>query len=341
MKKRYIAAIVALIGGFSIAPAQTWTPVTPTGVLYTAPSTTKIGIGTSAPTSLFHITNGDLKIGLNAGAFSTSNRLLFGDGDFIQIGELFQDDRLALQAKQFTFWPYPGYSGGIGIGIKDLGDEKLNVNGKTIIGGDLLAKSSLSVTGAALMNSSLVVKGTAITNQISSDDALINKNLIVNGAASINNAILLGTLMFGGTSKSIINSDGTICIGCTDSKGYKLGVNGSVAAKSVDVRVDLWSDYVFDKDFKLKSLDEVEKHIAQYKHLPDVPSEADMKANGLNVAKMDAVLLQKIEENTLYIIDLQKQNNLAKQQLSALEQQNEMLKEQIAILKQLVQASSK
>jgi hypothetical protein len=76
------------------------------------PTTTKVGIGVSSPERFLHIANGDLKIGLNAGAYPSSNRLLFGDGEYIQIGEMLNDDQLAFKAKNFVFLPSStGYNG--------------------------------------------------------------------------------------------------------------------------------------------------------------------------------------------------------------------------------------
>jgi len=74
-------------------------------------------------------------------------------------------------------------------------------------------------------------------------------------------------------------------------------------AQEIEVVADVWSDFVFSESYKLKPLSEVEDFILQNKHLPDVPSEKEIKKNGLNLGEMDAILLQKIEELTLYIIE--------------------------------------
>jgi len=67
-----------------------------------------------------------------------------------------------------------------------------------------------------------------------------------------------------------------------------------------------WSDFVFDSNYKLRSLKQVEEFYKANKHLPDVPSEKEVKRNGINAAEMDATLLQKIEELTLYVVELNK-----------------------------------
>lgn len=73
------------------------------------------------------------------------------------------------------------------------------------------------------------------------------------------------------------------------------------------------SDYVFEKEYELKPLSEVEKFVKENKHLPEIPSAQEFKGNGYKVGEMDDMLLRKIEELTLYIIDLQKQIEELKQ----------------------------
>ncbi|MEA3495224.1 MAG: hypothetical protein U9R42_04230 [Bacteroidota bacterium] len=96
----------------------------------------------------------------------------------------------------------------------------------------------------------------------------------------------------------------------------KLMVNGVIASQKIVVRDQTnWSDFVFDKDYKLPSLFDVEKFISLNKHLPGVPSASEVKENGLDLGEMDAVLLKKIEELTLYLIELKKENKEIKKQL--------------------------
>lgn len=88
-----------------------------------------------------------------------------------------------------------------------------------------------------------------------------------------------------------------------------LSVYGKVLATSVYVNTDpaVWSDYVFNEDYKLPALYEVEKYYKQHKHLPDVPSAEEIGKNGNNLGETDAVLLKKIEELTLYVVELRKE----------------------------------
>ena len=89
-----------------------------------------------------------------------------------------------------------------------------------------------------------------------------------------------------------------------------IGNNGLLCAKEVRVQLtgaECWPDFVFGKYYKLLPLKDVEQFITENQHLPNVPSSAEVESNGVELGKMNAILLQKVEELTLYILDLQKQ----------------------------------
>lgn len=86
---------------------------------------------------------------------------------------------------------------------------------------------------------------------------------------------------------------------------YKLSVEGKIRAHAIKVYTD-WADYVFEDTYKLPSLEEVEKHIKENGHLKDIPSATEVENNGIELGEMNKLLLQKIEELTLYIIELKK-----------------------------------
>lgn len=83
--------------------------------------------------------------------------------------------------------------------------------------------------------------------------------------------------------------------------------NGKIFAKEVEVKTNVWADYVFKKNYTLQSLEEVEKHIKEKGHLPNIPAESEMLEKGINVAEINVKLLEKIEELTLYLIEQNKQ----------------------------------
>ncbi len=116
-----------------------------------------------------------------------------------------------------------------------------------------------------------------------------------------------------------INENGLIGIGTT-SPDEKLTVNGTIHAK--EVLIDLngpLADYVFEPEFDLMSLDEVESYIESNKHLPNLPSAQEVKEKGLSMGEMQNKLLQKIEELTLYVIKQQKIISQQNQRLERLE----------------------
>ncbi|MDQ0066159.1 hypothetical protein [Chryseobacterium lathyri] len=84
-------------------------------------------------------------------------------------------------------------------------------------------------------------------------------------------------------------------------------LQGKFEAKEVKVTLTPTADFVFDEDYKLPELDEVEKHIKEKKHLPEIASAAQMEKEGVNIGEFQIKLLQKIEELTLYTIEQNKQ----------------------------------
>ena len=108
------------------------------------------------------------------------------------------------------------------------------------------------------------------------------------------------------TNQGDLFSLGNVGIGTSDTKGYKLAVNGKIRTQEIKVEAANWPDYVFAEDYQLPSLQETERHIKDKGHLPGIPSAKEVDANGINLGEMNAKLLQKIEELTLYIIDLEK-----------------------------------
>jgi hypothetical protein len=93
----------------------------------------------------------------------------------------------------------------------------------------------------------------------------------------------------------------------SDAIPTALNVYGIVNAREVKVSLDNWSDYVFEPGYNLRKLSDVEDFILIHGHLPDIPSASTVIENGVNLGEMDAMLLKKIEELTLYVIELQRQ----------------------------------
>ncbi|URC11273.1 hypothetical protein [Flavobacterium sp. B183] len=123
------------------------------------------------------------------------------------------------------------------------------------------------------------------------------------------------------TSGSFQNTNASfmanVGIGITDPKN-RLDVNGIIHSKEVKIDLTGWSDFVFKKDYDLPTLEEVEKHITEKGHLENIPSEEEVLKNGINVGEMNAKLLQKIEEMTLYMIEQNKKINTQSKEIESL-----------------------
>lgn len=233
--------------------------------------------------------------------------------------------------------------GNVGIGIIDPGAYKLNVAG-AFKAQDVSMDGNLLMTGAISSfkgSGKLAVraKGTAV------DGAYIDlyesshsfayapdtKGSLVLGASN-NGSIYFETRGANSSGKRmIIDGEGDVNIVKSldvngqitaggrvsngrflqfeNSNGMQMTVdgNGKITCREIEVTNMNWADFVFADDYSLKSLDEVEAFIDANNHLPDVPSEKEVLANGTNLADMDAILLQKIEELTLYTIQLKKE----------------------------------
>ncbi|HEU4555606.1 MAG TPA: hypothetical protein VFS25_22360 [Chitinophaga sp.] len=120
------------------------------------------------------------------------------------------------------------------------------------------------------------------------------------------------------TPRLAITVDGNVGIGTTAPQA-KLAVNGDVFAKKIKVTQTGWPDYVFSPDYKMRTLPELERYIKENQHLPEIPTAAAIQKDGHDLGEMNKKLLQKVEELTLYLIELKKENNEMKQRLEKLE----------------------
>lgn len=117
-----------------------------------------------------------------------------------------------------------------------------------------------------------------------------------------------------------ISKNGNVGIGITNiGADYKLYVNGNIRARKVRVDNATWPDYVFQPGYSLLSLTDLEKYIQQNKHLPEVPSAAEVHKEGVELSENQALLLKKVEELTLYIIEQNKKIDQQQQRIEALE----------------------
>ncbi len=127
-----------------------------------------------------------------------------------------------------------------------------------------------------------------------------------------------------GTERVRIDPSGNVGIG-TSNPTQKLSVAGTIQAYAVVVNTG-WSDYVFDKDYRLAPLSEVEQHIKADKHLPGIPSAQEVAEHGVSVGDMESKLLAKVEELTLHLIAQEKHMIAQEKEINSLRQQVTELK---------------
>lgn len=155
-----------------------------------------------------------------------------------------------------------------------------------------------------------------------SNDAIIgDRKFVVKG-----NSLLQGKVCIGGDTANPFGIVPVTAAGVTVS-GYSLYVKGGILTEEVRVSAaGTWADYVFHKDYNLKPLSEVEDFIKENGHLPNVPSAAQVKEEGIALGEMSKIQQEKIEELTLYLIQLSKENAELKSSLSKQQEEFDQLK---------------
>jgi len=227
--------------------------------------------------------------------------------------------------------------GYVGIG-EPLPYHKLHVRGNMYLRSDDYDSNPGSTTNHFYWQGHRMMMGTApgdychnifMLQPGGSDQGELFSALELWHAASTTNKDLRIRLISSG--KSYFNG-GNVGIGISDPQ-YLLDVKGIIRATEVKIQsIDQFADFVFAKDYALPTLREVDSFIQANGHLPDVPSAADVKENGINLVEMQVKLLQKVEELTLYTIEQQKmieqQTRMMAQQQQLIDAQKEAFKSQ-------------
>ncbi|BAV06185.1 hypothetical protein FLA_2201 [Filimonas lacunae] len=277
-----------------------------------------MGIGTKSPEQLLQVAGNVL--------ISNSYSLMFRKAD-------------SITGPQFSLSGNGGYlhvtSGGIisrTTNVQDLGSDSFRFR-------NLWLGTNANIGGSVYLNSSdnngLIVDNNSLSrvgfmkypNRAAGIWRVTNQNFEI---GRVNVTALPGTPT-SYTTDLYISESGNIGIG-TKTPSQKLSVNGTILAKKmiVSVKEANWADYVFDASYKLIPLQQLEEYVLFHKHLPEVPSAKEVADKGVDVGENQAMLLKKIEELTLYVIEQQKQldkqkkdneerNAVLKQRLKALE----------------------
>lgn len=254
----------------------------------------------------------------------------------------------------------PNITNAVAIGAR----ARVSKSNSVILGGTGVSSVSVGIGNTAPTASLHITTGVTnssglrLENLTSSSPATAfsqYKFLSVDGSgnvilASLNGSARAGAELWEVKGDNLQNAnEGSVIIGQGISKtpaGYKLFVEEGILTEKVKVAVKSttdWSDKVFEAGYPLKSLREVAQYIKQTGHLPGVPSATEVVEKGIDVAKMDAKLLEKVEELTLYSIQLEKDNQAQKlinqqqaQELQNVKQSLQQQQQKQAQLEQLV-----
>lgn len=205
---------------------------------------------------------------------------------------------------------------GVNVDIKGASNPAFSI-GATGIG----ASAVLGIVSTGWSYSSNTVPGDVVFGPKggASHDLILSAQNVNNGSIRFKTGNI-GT----DTEHMTVNYNGNVGIGVTNPQN-KLEVCGLVRAKEVIVET-MWCDYVFEKNYRLRPLSEVEAFITANKHLPEIPPAADVEANGIKVGEVNSKLLLKVEELTLYMIEADKQ-------IKALQAENAKIKSELETVK--------
>jgi hypothetical protein len=338
MKKKLLSVVVVLLAVSSYAQRIGSSPIHYLDG--------KVGIGTAGPSEKLEVYNSNTKAGI------ISLKSFRNDAGFVDVGRISAKQDLTEVARigmprsrgtytgYLTFWTKSHNAseltqkmvldadGKVGIGTASP-SEKLEVYNSNTKAGIISLKSFRNDAG-------FVDVGRICAKQDSTEVARIGMPRDFQTYSGYLTFFTKKSNASKLTEKMRITASGSVGIGTNDPKGYKLAVAGNTAvdgvlkAKEVKVQSDVWADFVFEKDYKLRSLNEVETFIQENRHLPDIPSEEEVKEEGISIGEMNARLLRKVEELTLYLIQ-------QKKALEAEQERNEQLEGQQRQVMQLLQ----
>jgi len=313
MKKFILSLAIALSSYCSYA--QTWSGSTPGNIYYNSGN---VGIGTTTPDTklVIQATNSDNLISFwnSLGVKKAYIGTAVASGQMIP-GSTISDLVIRAENQKIMFSADAGATTHMTVGA----------NGNVGIG-TIIPSVKLDVVGQANFVQTIAIK----SNLVNSTELLMYKpsgsyyDLASNDSGfALYNSSTAGYIFN-------IDNDGNMGINTTDTHGYKLAVNGSAIATSMTVKLNAnWPDYVFKPSYQLPSLTAVKAYVDKNQHLPDMPSEQEVKDNGINLGEIVKVQTKKIEELTLYLIEKDKQDKEKDVKLAEQQTQIDDLKAQL------------
>lgn len=195
----------------------------------------------------------------------------------------------------------------VGIGTS-APTHRFHVVGDGMFNGILKVSDNLAIGGEINGNGRLLVRNTShdigLYIQHQGNNKLYNK-LILLEYSHPSTEIIKVVNTTNNNVPFLLTAAGKMIVHNGTKKTLQLNEDGVLYARKIKVDTDNWADFVFEKDYQLMPLAEVKQFIQSNKHLPDIPSEKELKENGLDLAEMNRLLMQKVEELTLYMIQLQ------------------------------------
>jgi hypothetical protein len=292
----------------------------------------QVGIGTTTPAYILDVAN---RMRLRTGTL---------DNIFTTPGIWYDDyrdgtERIFTGMQDSVRWGiYGGGTGGVGWGV-NFNAKTGNVN----VGNSVQDFYRMNLTGSDYGMGLYSAGGSFYGNMYksSADDLIVGaaygnvfagtpaKNILLNPPGSL--------FLFSGnvgvntnTPNARLHVGGNAYIGTTSgtpAAGYQLSVKGKIISEEVKVQLSAsWPDYVFSDDYKLPDLADLEKYIITNKHLPNIPAAADIEKNGFELGDMQRRSIEKIEELTLLMLQMNKQNIEMKQKMEQMEKEIQALK---------------
>lgn len=289
----------------------------------------RVGIGTTTPAYILDVAN---RMRLRAG---TLNNIFTTPGIWY---DDFRDgtERIFMGMQDSVRWGLFGGGSGAGYGWgMNFNSRTGNVNMGNSTGNTYRLQLSDNDFGLGLYNSAGAFYGDMInssTGDLQVESAYGNtfagttpKNILLNPPASFFLFYPGNVGVNTSTPNARFHVGGNVYIGTSTgvpATGYQLSVKGKIISEEIKVALSTsWPDYVFNENYCLTPLEDLEKQIRANKHLPNIPAAAEAEKDGIFLGDMNKRLLEKVEELTLYIIELNKKNNALTEQVQKLAKQ--------------------